>query len=86
MERKSYKDVANQLFNEKITNEFPQWEIIKADIGTGYITLKQDDISVKLQYDQVYNKYHIRQIIKDDKSDTFTSLDEIVSLFKGVKK
>ena len=84
MSQKSYKATAQSLFISKIKTDFPEWEVITADIGTGVVGLVSDDVMVYMTYDTEEGKYYPVRVVKNEMGDTawdFDTLKEIKGIF-----
>lgn len=47
---RSYKTLADSLLKEKIAITFPDWQLEKVDIHTGYVLLSNSNAKVELNY------------------------------------
>jgi hypothetical protein len=83
---KKYRDVANQLFNEKVVILFPDWTVEDTNISTGKVTLSNEGIVISLLYNGESNHFVIGTITIEPSQITVVTNDRLVEICQKIKE
>ena len=83
---KKYRDMANQLFKEKVEKEFPDFSVEDTNISTGKVTLSNEGMVLTLLYNAESNHFVIGTITIEPSQITVVTNDRLVEICQTIKQ
>ena len=82
---KTYKNMANQFFKEKIEKEFPDFTVDESNITTGKVTLSDEGMSIALLYNAESNHFVIGTLTIEPSAILIVTNDRLVEICQTIK-
>ena len=81
-----YRKIADQLFSEKIHNDFPDWNMDDSNISTGKVILSNEGSVVSLLFDSNANVFYLESITIKATHTIIANNEELKTLYVALTK